>query len=77
MPFIPLGFPASRGWTELLTKHVFFRPVQARKWAQLNSRRYSDKRKFGYTEAQKDDMPPEHVRKIIKDHGDMTSRKFR
>ena len=22
-------------------------------------------------------MPPEHVRKIIKDHGDMTSRKYR
>lgn len=51
--------------------------VQARKWAQLNAKRYSDKRKFGYTEAQKEDMPPEHVRKIIKDHGDMSSRKFR
>lgn len=22
-------------------------------------------------------MPPEHVRKIIRDHGDMSSRKFR
>ena len=22
-------------------------------------------------------MPPEHVRKIIRDHGDMTHRKFR
>lgn len=22
-------------------------------------------------------MPPEHVRKIVKDHGDMTNRKFR
>ncbi len=22
-------------------------------------------------------MPPEHVRKIIKDHGDMSSKKFR
>ena len=22
-------------------------------------------------------MPPEHVRKIVKDHGDMTSKKFR
>lgn len=28
-------------------------------------------------EAQKDDNPPEHVRKIVRDHGDMTSRKFR
>jgi hypothetical protein len=39
---------------------------QARKWQQLNSKRYSDKRKFGFVEAPKEDMPPEHVRKIIK-----------
>ena len=28
-------------------------------------------------EAQKEDMPPEHIRKIVRDHGDMTNRKFR
>lgn len=50
---------------------------KARKWQQLNSKRYADKRKFGYSQAQKEDMPPEHVRKIIRDHGDMSSRKFR
>lgn len=50
---------------------------KARKWQQLNSRRYADKRQFGYVQAQKDDMPPEHVRKVIRDHGDMSSRKFR
>ena len=49
----------------------------ARKWQQLQSKRYSEKRKFGFVDAQKEDMPPEHVRKIIRDHGDMTSRKFR
>ena len=49
----------------------------ARKWQQLQSKRYSEKRKFGFVEAQKEDMPPEHVRKIIRDHGDMTHRKFR
>ena len=38
---------------------------------------YAEKRKFGFVDAQKEDMPPEHVRKIIKDHGDMTSRKYR
>ena len=31
--------------------------------------RYAEKRKFGFVDAQKEDMPPEHVRKIIKDHG--------
>ncbi|KAK9811013.1 hypothetical protein WJX73_006437 [Symbiochloris irregularis] len=50
---------------------------KAQKWHQLNTKRYGDKRKFGYSEAQKEDMPPEHVRKIIRDHGDMSSRKFR
>ena len=51
--------------------------LQARKWQQLNSKRWKDVRKFGFVEAQKEDMPPEHVRKIIRDHGDMSSRKFR
>eukprot|EP00965_Chrysotila_dentata_P103964 3432893-Pleurochrysis_carterae.AAC.4 len=27
--------------------------------------------------ASQEDMPPEHVRKIVKDHGDMTNKKFR
>lgn len=40
--------------------------VQARKWQQLNAKRYGEKRKHGYVEAQKEDMPPEHVRKVIR-----------
>ncbi len=40
--------------------------AQARKWQSLNSKRYGGKRKFGYVEAPKEDMPPEHVRKIIR-----------
>ena len=50
---------------------------KAKKWAKLNSKRYAEKRKFGYVEPQKENMPAEHVRKIVKDHGDMTNRKFR
>ncbi|KAF3589957.1 hypothetical protein F2Q69_00030478 [Brassica cretica] len=50
---------------------------KSRRWTQLNSKRYGDnKRRFGHVETQKEDMPPEHVRKIIKDHGDMSSKKF-
>lgn len=56
-----------------LNPHVFV----ARKWQQLQAKRYAEKRKFGFVDAQKEDMPPEHVRKIIRDHGDMTNRKFR
>lgn len=50
---------------------------KAMKWQQLQSKRFAEKRKFGFVDAQKEDMPPEHIRKIIRDHGDMTSRKYR
>lgn len=50
---------------------------KALKWHQLQSKRFAEKRKFGFVDAQKEDMPPEHIRKIIRDHGDMTSRKYR
>ncbi|KAJ0640032.1 putative PRO8NT domain, pre-mRNA-processing-splicing factor 8 [Helianthus annuus] len=50
---------------------------KARKWMQLKSNRYGDKHKFGLVEAQKEDMPLEHVRKIIRNHGDMSSKKYR
>uniref|UniRef100_H2Y168 Pre-mRNA-processing-splicing factor 8-like n=1 Tax=Ciona intestinalis TaxID=7719 RepID=H2Y168_CIOIN len=50
---------------------------KANRWQQLQSKRYAEKRKFGFVDPQKEDMPPEHVRKIIKNHGDMTNRKFR
>src|SRR3990167_6651091 len=48
-----------------------------RKWKQLRNQQYGDKRKFGYVDAQKEDLPAAHLRKIIKDHGDMSSKKFR
>ena len=48
----------------------------AKRWLQLNNKRYGDRRKFGYSELAKEELPPEHVRKIIRDRGDMSSRKF-
>eukprot|EP00917_Polyrhabdina_sp_WS-2016_P008736 GHVP01019511.1.p1 GENE.GHVP01019511.1~~GHVP01019511.1.p1 ORF type:complete len:2341 (+),score=339.36 GHVP01019511.1:584-7606(+) len=51
--------------------------AKARKWQAMNAKRYTEKRKFGYVETEKPDMPPELVRKVIKDHGDMSSRKYR
>ena len=53
---------------------------RARKWQQITSKRYGGRIKRpggGAPNVEKDDMPPEHLRKIIKDHGDMSSRKFR
>eukprot|EP00793_Prasinoderma_coloniale_P002374 PRCOL_00001855-RA len=50
---------------------------KARKWAALQRKRYATRRVFGSKPETKEDMPPEHLRKIIKDHGDMSSKKFR
>eukprot|EP01129_Flabellula_baltica_P001911 TRINITY_DN11807_c0_g1_i1.p1 TRINITY_DN11807_c0_g1~~TRINITY_DN11807_c0_g1_i1.p1 ORF type:complete len:2342 (+),score=510.21 TRINITY_DN11807_c0_g1_i1:47-7072(+) len=50
---------------------------KARRWYKLNQKKYGEKKKFGYTAPQKEHMPPEHIRKIIRDHGDMSARKFK
>ncbi|KAJ3800917.1 NUC071 domain-containing protein [Lentinula aff. detonsa] len=47
------------------------------KWVQMQKKRYGEKRRGGFVDMGKQDLPPEHVRKIIKDHGDMSNRKFR
>lgn len=54
--------------------------ARAKKWQQLNTRRYEEKRRVrvaSLAEGPKPEMPPEHLRKIVKDQGDMSSRKFR
>lgn len=51
--------------------------AKIRKWNQIRSKQYSARRKFGYVDEQKAPMPASHLRKIIKDHGDMSSKKFR
>ncbi|KAI8905046.1 PRP8 pre-mRNA processing factor 8 [Gorgonomyces haynaldii] len=50
---------------------------KARKWRQMSSKKYQDKTKFGFTAPQKEKMPPEHLRKIVKDHGDMSTQRYR
>ncbi|KAJ3360175.1 Pre-mRNA-processing-splicing factor 8 [Kappamyces sp. JEL0680] len=49
---------------------------KARKWRQVNSQKYKDKKTSGYIAPEKEEMPPEHLRKIIRDHGDMSTKKF-
>jgi pre-mRNA-processing factor 8 len=58
---------------------------KAARWRRLQSVRYSARRQFGYGSGvapgsgatPAGNMPPEHVRKIVRDHGDMSNRKFR
>ena len=52
--------------------------VKARKWKQTQSRKYGERRgKTAFVDTGKQELPPEHVRKIVKDHGDMSNRKYR
>ena len=85
--FPPPGLPVPDAYAQHFADELMAEPVEpelsledkARKWQMLNSHRFSEKRKFAGTDVyqEKPPMPPEHVRKIIKDHGDMSSRKFR
>ncbi|KAJ5722389.1 hypothetical protein N7488_000424 [Penicillium malachiteum] len=45
-------------------------------WLRTQRSRFGEKRKGGFVETQKVDMPPEHLRKIVKDIGDVSQRKF-
>jgi pre-mRNA-processing factor 8 len=47
-----------------------------KKWLQLQKQKYGDKKgKATFVHSTKVDMPPEHLRKIIRDHGDMSTKR--
>ncbi|GAB7344574.1 hypothetical protein MBLNU457_3072t1 [Dothideomycetes sp. NU457] len=47
-----------------------------KQWVRSQRQRFGEKRKGGFVETQKADMPPEHLRKIVKDIGDVSQKKF-
>lgn len=49
--------------------------ANAAKWTASRKRSKEAPNK-GYSDPPKAPMPPEHLRKIIKDHGDLSSKKF-
>lgn len=46
------------------------------KWLRNRRNRFGEKRKAGFVQTQKADMPPEHLRKIVKDIGDVSQKKY-
>jgi pre-mRNA-processing factor 8 len=50
--------------------------TKKREWLRSQKQRFGEKRKGGFIETQKSDMPPEHLRKIVKDIGDVSQKKF-
>ncbi|KAK4999237.1 pre-mRNA-splicing factor 8 [Elasticomyces elasticus] len=47
-----------------------------KQWLRSQHQRFGEKRRGGFIETQKADMPPEHLRKIVKDIGDVSQKKF-
>ncbi|RDA90429.1 hypothetical protein CP533_5239 [Ophiocordyceps camponoti-saundersi (nom. inval.)] len=45
-------------------------------WLRQQRNRFGEKRKAGFVQTQKADMPPEHLRKIVKDIGDVSQKKY-
>ncbi|KAF2458304.1 pre-mRNA processing splicing factor 8 [Lineolata rhizophorae] len=45
-------------------------------WLRTRRGRFGEKRQGGFVETQKSDMPPEHLRKIVRDIGDVSQKKF-
>ncbi|OAA38385.1 pre-mRNA processing splicing factor 8 [Metarhizium rileyi] len=47
-----------------------------KEWLRNRRNRFGEKRKAGFVQTQKADMPPEHLRKIVKDIGDVSQKKY-
>eukprot|EP00760_Papus_ankaliazontas_P008488 PhM_4_TR13843/c0_g1_i1/m.79014/K12856/PRPF8, PRP8; pre-mRNA-processing factor 8 len=50
---------------------------RAQQWVTNNRRRYCPEHTTKLKQTTKDKMPPEYLRKIVRDHGDMTSKRFK
>ncbi|VUC20380.1 unnamed protein product [Clonostachys rosea] len=47
-----------------------------KEWLRDRRNRFGEKRKAGFVQTQKADMPPEHLRKIVRDIGDVSQKKY-
>lgn len=79
-PGIPLGAPPGAppppGYRPPTDPHVAKFAQKKKEWVRSQRQRFGEKRKGGFVETQKADMPPEHLRKIVKDIGDVSQKKF-
>ena len=73
----PPGMVPTNG-TAVPSKPQMSLEERSKRWCKLQKKRYGTKKKFGgQVNPNKEDMPAEHIRKIIRDHGDLSSKKFR
>jgi len=74
-PSIPLA-PPPPGYRPPADPQVAKFAQKKKEWLRAQRNRFGEKRKGGFVETQKADMPPEHLRKIVKDIGDVSQKKF-
>ncbi|KAI0866786.1 pre-mRNA processing splicing factor 8 [Xylaria cubensis] len=74
----PPGIPAPPppGYRPTSDPHLAKFEQKKKEWLRTQRNRFGEKRKGGFVETQKADMPPEHLRKIVKDIGDVSQKKY-
>jgi len=74
-PGMPLA-PPPPGYRPPADPQVAKFAQKKKEWLRSQRNRFGEKRKGGFVETRKADMPPEHLRKIVKDIGDVSQKKF-
>jgi pre-mRNA-processing factor 8 len=73
---MPAAPPPPPGFNPESNPHIAKFAPKKKEWLRRQRQRFGEKRKTGFIETQKADMPPEHLRKIIRDIGDVSQKKF-
>ncbi|KAF2404745.1 putative pre-mRNA splicing factor [Trichodelitschia bisporula] len=68
--------PPPPGFRPMTDPHIMKFAQKKKEWLRAQRQRFGEKRRAGFVETQKADMPPEHLRKIVKDIGDVSQKKF-
>ncbi|KIH90499.1 pre-mRNA-processing factor 8 [Sporothrix brasiliensis 5110] len=68
--------PPSSGYKPLSELELAKLEQKKNEWLRTRRNRFGEKRRGGFVETQKADMPPEHLRKIVKDIGDVSQKKY-
>ncbi|EFW99989.1 pre-mRNA splicing factor [Grosmannia clavigera kw1407] len=68
--------PSPPGFKPLTGADIAKLQQKKNEWLRTHRNRFGEKRRGGFVETQKADMPPEHLRKIVKDIGDVSQKKY-
>ncbi|KAF3003200.1 pre-mRNA-splicing factor 8 [Curvularia kusanoi] len=75
----PPGAPGTSGppgMRQMIDPQVAKFAQKKKDWLRQQRQRFGEKRKAGFVETQKADLPPEHLRKVFRDIGDVSQKKF-